>query len=133
MFDVLLEGKTNLLMNIGQKIARLREIRGIKQADLARRLGVTQQALSKMENCESMDDERLERVASALEVSPDTIRNFREDVIINNVYDQNNTVINYQFNPIEKIVALYDQLLATERKRIELLEALLKKEQEKNR
>lgn len=119
-------------MNIGQKIARLREIRGIKQADLARRLGVTQQALSKMENCESMDDERLERVASALEISPDTIRNFREDVIINNVYDQNNTVINYQFNPIEKIVALYDQLLATERKRIELLEALLKQEQEKN-
>lgn len=119
-------------MNIGQKIARLREIRGIKQADLARRLGVTQQALSKMENCESMDEERLERVASALEVSPDTIRNFREDVIINNVYDQNNTVINYQFNPIEKIVALYDQLLATERKRIELLEALLKQEQEKN-
>lgn len=119
-------------MNIGQKIARLREIRGIKQADLARRLGVTQQALSKMENCESMDDERLERVASALEVSPDTIRNFREDVIINNIYDQNNTVINYQFNPIEKIVALYDQLLATERKRIELLEAMLKQEQEKN-
>lgn len=118
-------------MNIGQKIARLREIRGIKQADLARRLGVTQQALSKMENCESMDDERLERVASALEVSPDVIRNFREDVIINNVYDQNNTVINYQFNPIEKIVALYDQLLATERKRIELLEAMLKMEQEK--
>ena len=119
-------------MNIGQKIARLREIRGIKQADLARRLGVTQQALSKMENCESMDDERLERVASAVEVSPDTIRNFREDVIINNIYDQNNTVINYQFNPIEKIVALYDQLLATERKRIELLEAMLKQEQEKN-
>lgn len=119
-------------MNIGQKIARLREIRGIKQADLARRLGVTQQALSKMENCESMDDDRLERVASALEISPDTIRNFREDVIINNVYDQNNTVINYQFNPIEKIVALYDQLLATERKRIELLEAMLKQEQEKN-
>ena len=131
MFDVLLEGKTNLLMNIGQKIARLREIRGIKQADLARRLGVTQQALSKMENCESMDDERLERVASALDVSPATIRNFREDVIINNVYAQNNTVINYQFNPIEKIVALYDQLLATERKRIELLEALLKKDRRK--
>ncbi|NLR77035.1 helix-turn-helix domain-containing protein [Chitinophaga eiseniae] len=118
-------------MNIGQKIARLREIRGIKQADLARRLGITQQALSKMENCEVVDDERLERVASALEVSPDVIRNFREDVIINNVYDQNNTVINYQFNPIEKIVALYDQLLATERKRIELLETLLKIEQEK--
>jgi transcriptional regulator with XRE-family HTH domain len=119
-------------MNIGQKIARLREIRGIKQADLARRLGVTQQALSKMENAESMDDKRLEKVASALEVSPDVIRNFKEDVIINNIYDQNNTVINYQFNPFEKIVALYDQLLETERKRIELLEALLKLQQEKN-
>ncbi|GEP91717.1 DNA-binding transcriptional regulator, XRE family [Chitinophaga terrae (ex Kim and Jung 2007)] len=118
-------------MNIGQKIARLREIRGIKQADLARRLGVTQQALSKMENAESMDDKRLEKVAAALEVSPDVIRNFREEVIINNIYDQNNTIINYQFNPFEKIVALYDQLLETERKRIELLEALLKLQQEK--
>ena len=119
-------------MNIGQKIARLREIRGIKQADLARRLGVTQQALSKMENAESLDDKRLEKVATALEVSSDVIRNFKEDVIINNIYDQNNTVINYQFNPFEKIVALYDQLLETERKRIELLEALLKLQQEKN-
>jgi transcriptional regulator with XRE-family HTH domain len=118
-------------MNIGQKIARLREIRGIKQADLARRLGVTQQALSKMENAESMDEKRLEKVAAALEVSPDVIRNFREEVIINNIYDQNNTIINYQFNPFEKIVALYDQLLETERKRIELLEALLKLQQEK--
>lgn len=118
-------------MNIGQKIARLREIRGIKQADLARRLGVTQQALSKMENAESMDDKRLEKVAAALDIAPDVIRNFKEDVIINNIYDQNNTVINYQFNPFDKIVALYDQLLETERKRIELLEALLKLQQEK--
>ncbi|RFS26814.1 XRE family transcriptional regulator [Chitinophaga silvatica] len=120
-------------MNIGQKIARLREIRGIKQADLARRLGVTQQALSKMENADSMDDKRLEKVAAALDISPDVIRNFKEEVIINNIYDQNNTVINYQFNPIEKIVALYDQLLETERKRIELLEAMLKLQQEKKR
>ncbi|HVI45144.1 MAG TPA: helix-turn-helix transcriptional regulator [Chitinophaga sp.] len=118
-------------MNIGQKIARLRGIRGIKQADLAWRLGITQQALSKIENCESMDDERLERVAAALEVSPEVIRNFTEEAITNNVQDPPANVISYQFDPIEKIVDLYDQLLATERKRIELLEMMLKQEQEK--
>jgi transcriptional regulator with XRE-family HTH domain len=74
--------------HIGRKIERIRELRGMKQDTLATALGITQQAVSKMEASENVDDERLQKVATALGVTPDAIRNFNEDAIFNNI---NNT------------------------------------------
>lgn len=109
--------------HIGRKIERIRELKGIKQETLAIELGISQQAVSKMEQSESIDDDRLERVAKAIGVTKQAIRNFSEEAQINNnVYDQNNTVINYQFNPIEKIVELYERLLTSEREKNKILE-----------
>jgi transcriptional regulator with XRE-family HTH domain len=117
--------------HIGKKIERIRTIRGVKQDDLAARLNVTQGAISRMEQSEHVDDERLRTVADALGVTVDAIKNFDEDALLatSNFFnphfqDQATAVIN-QFNPIEKIVELYEQLLTSERKRIELLEAQL--------
>lgn len=114
-------------MNVGQKIARLREIRGVKQTDLARRLEISQQALSRMENNDFVDDKKLKKVAEALGVSTHAILNFQEDTILEEM-DKKKSMpeAELQFNPIEKILELYEQLLATERKRIELLEGLLR-------
>lgn len=114
-------------MNVGQKIARLREIRGVKQTDLARRLEISQQALSRMENNDFVDDKKLKKVADALGVSTHAILNFQEDTILEEM-DKKKSMpeAELQFNPIEKILELYEQLLATERKRIELLEGLLR-------
>lgn len=115
--------------HIGRKIVRIRELKGMKQETLAAKLGVSQQTISRIEQSETIDEDRLIAIAEALEVTPDTIKNFNEYAVINNnVYDQNNTVINYQFNPIEKIVELYERLLESERKQIELLQSQIQKQ-----
>lgn len=114
-------------LHIGRKIERIRMLRGIKQETLASALGITQAAVSKLEQSEKVSGEKLDQIAKVLGVNADTIKNFDENASINNnIYEQNNTVINYQFNPIEKIVELYERLLKTEREKIELLEAQLK-------
>jgi transcriptional regulator with XRE-family HTH domain len=47
-------------MHLGRKISRIRELRGMKQETLAAALGVSQQAISKLEQSEYIDDEKLE-------------------------------------------------------------------------
>ena len=122
-------------LHIGRKIERIRMLRGVKQETLAAQLGITQAAISKMEQGDKVSEDRLKQVADALGVTVDAIKNFDENATINNnIYDQNNTVINYQFNPIDKLVELfeenkklYERLLESERKRNDQLESLLKK------
>lgn len=110
--------------HIGRKITRIRELRGMKQDTLASKLKITQQAVSKIEQSASVDDEKLEKIAEALGVTADLIKEFREDAVFANyIYDQNNTVnqVYFQFNPVEKIVELYERLLQSEREKIEIL------------
>ena len=83
-------------LHIGGKIERIRMLRGVKQETLAAKLGITQAAVSKMEQSEKVSDDKLRQVADALGVSAEAIKNFDENATINNnIYDQNNTVINY--------------------------------------
>ena len=49
---------TNTL-HIGRKIERVRRLRGMTQTDLGDLLGVTKQAVSKMEQTEKIDDDKL--------------------------------------------------------------------------
>lgn len=125
------------LFHIGKNIRRIREIRGIKQEVLANELGISHQAVSKMEQSAQIDEDKLQEVARILGVSPEVIKNFNEDVAINNfsnTYENSNvTMVNYQFNPIEKFLEvleenkqLYERMLETERSKVKLLEALLK-------
>lgn len=118
--------------HIGRKISRIRELRGMKQDTLAAELGVSQQAISKMEQSEKIEDEALERVARVLGVPVEGIKQFSDEAVINfiaNTYDNAASYAQYyNFNPIEKIVALYDEkvqllerLLASEREKVELL------------
>lgn len=109
-------------MHLGRKISRIRELRGIKQETLAAELGVSQQSVSKLEQSEHIDDEKLEMVAKALGVSVEGIKNFSEEAAINyfNTFNDNSfsnsngTFSAYQctFNPIEKIVELYESKIA---------------------
>jgi len=124
-------------LHIGRKISRIRELRGMKQEALATELGISQQAISKIEQSEEVDDSALNKIAVVLGVTPEAIKNFNEDAvlnIINNTFTSHDTstlnAINFQptFNPIDKLVEvfeenkkLYEQLLASEREKIEIL------------
>ena len=52
--------------HLGRKIERIRRLRGMTQTDLGELLGVTKQAISKMEQSEKIDDDKLKQVADAL-------------------------------------------------------------------
>ena len=112
---------TTETMHVGKKISRIRELKGMKQETLAAAMGVTQQAISKLEQSEEIDDERLSFVAEKLGVSVEAIKSFNEDAVfsnISNTFHDHAMLINYQFNPVEKYVEmvernrdLYDRLL----------------------
>ncbi|GAA4022445.1 helix-turn-helix transcriptional regulator [Flavobacterium cheonhonense] len=117
--------------HIGRKISKIRELRGMKQEALALAIGVSQQTISNIENSEEVEEEVLVKIAEALEVSVEGIKNFNEDIVLNiisNTFRDNSSVINYgcTFNPIDKVVELYDKLLASEKEKFEYLEKLFK-------
>jgi len=123
--------------HIGRKISRIRELRGMKQEALAAALGVSQQSVSVLENSEEVDDERLGAVAEALGVTKEAIKNFSEEAMITYFNTFNDTDFsnshgafanNHQctFNPLDKVVELYERLLQAEKDKIEYLEKLIK-------
>lgn len=111
--------------HVGRNISRLRELRGIKQEALAIAIGVSQQTISNIENSEIVDHDKLELIAKELGITVEAIKNFSEENVVNyfnNFYD--NSASNgqgafgpiYNFNPIDKIVELYERLLEAEKK-----------------
>lgn len=114
-------------IHIGRKISKIRELRGMKQETLAAELGISQQAVSKIEQSADVDGEALEKIAKVLGVSIEAIENFSDEAALNyfNTFNDNSTGafnnFNCTFNPIEKVVELYERLLASEREKIELL------------
>ena len=123
--------------HIGRKISRIRELKDMKQEALADALGISQQTVSAIENSETIDDKKLLEVAKALGVSVEAIKNFTEENMIsyfNNFYD--NSVSNgvngifspshCSFNPLDKVIELYERMLLAEKEKVEYLEKLLK-------
>jgi transcriptional regulator with XRE-family HTH domain len=115
--------------HIGRKISRIRELRGMKQEVLAAELGISQQAVSKMEQSESIETDVLDNVAKVLAVPSEAIKNFSDEavfnIISNNFSDNSSNNNNYlcTINPLEKIIELYERLLASEREKVEILKS----------
>ena len=121
---------TEKTIHEGRNVKRIREILGIKQDTLANELGLSQQAISALEQKEKIDDKIMADVAKALGISADAIKNFDEQAtfnIISNTYHDNSASVHYTFNPMEKIVELYEALLKSEREKVTLLEKMLDK------
>lgn len=53
-------------MNSGICIKRLRVFKEIKQETIAKKLGISQQAYSKLENCEQISNERIVEILAAM-------------------------------------------------------------------
>lgn len=126
--------------HIGRKIIRIRELRGMKQEALAAELGISQQAVSKIEQSAEVEESALEKIAIALGVPVEGIKKFNEEAVFNII---GNTVNNHDqaaffnyyptFNPIEKLLELfeenkklYQELLASEKEKVELLKNQIK-------
>jgi len=123
--------------HIGRNISRIRELKDMKQEALAYALGLSQQTISAIENSETVEEQRLIEIAKVLEVSVEAIKNFSEEAVFNYFNTFNDTVSNSSFgqgannnydctfNPLEKVVELYERLVQAEKDKVEYLEKLL--------
>jgi len=114
--------------HIGRNIRKIREYMGIKQEAIALDLGITQREVSKIEQQEEVEEEVLTKIAKSIGVPVELIKNFDLERAFyninnynNNTFEEGSTAIGHQFNPIEKIVELYERLLTSEREKIEIL------------
>ncbi|MFC5285215.1 helix-turn-helix domain-containing protein [Pedobacter alpinus] len=66
-----------------QKNFRIREIREMKQDHLAMELGMSQQAISRIEQSEEVDETILDKIAGVLGISVEGLKGFSEEGIVN--------------------------------------------------
>lgn len=132
---------TEKTIHEGRNVKRFREMLGIKQDTLALGLGLSQQAVSALEQKEKIDEKILGDVAKMLKIPVEAIQNFDEEQavnIISNTFNDQSNGYNYyptfNINPIEKWIEaieenknLYERLLQTEREKVALLEKILGK------
>ncbi|WP_019541044.1 helix-turn-helix domain-containing protein [Proteiniphilum acetatigenes] len=120
----------------GHAVKRIRHSLGIKQEVLADMMGITQARVSNFEQKKVLEDEIIDKLAKALNVAPQLIKELEEDpvtVIIENNRIDNNSGSAYNYiagdniinNPIDKIAELFERLLEKEQEKIALLEKLL--------
>ncbi|GHT79314.1 transcriptional regulator [Bacteroidia bacterium] len=107
-------------------------MRGMKQEVLGDAIGVVQKTISTMEKKEKIDDETLQKIAEAMDIPVEAIKNFDEEKAINiisNTFNEKMSVggviYNPTFNPVDKVVELYDQIIQEKDEKIKLLERLL--------
>ncbi|RQO40643.1 transcriptional regulator [Chryseobacterium sp. KBW03] len=131
----------NKKIHQGRNIKRFREMLGIKQEALAFEMGDdwNQKKISLLEQKETVESDILAQVAKILKVPAEAIENFDEDSAINiiantinnndNATMTNPAVFNYQpsFNPIDKMVELYERMLQQQKEMIEKLERLIER------
>lgn len=117
----------------GANLKRWREWRGIKQEVLADKIGVSQATLSGYEKKDELEPEVLEKITKALDIPIEAITELNEGALINiysGTWQDNATaagsIKNQTFNPIDKIVELYERLLKAEQEKVAMLHEIIK-------
>jgi transcriptional regulator with XRE-family HTH domain len=122
----------------GRNIKRFREMLGIKQDTLAADLGDdwNQQKISLLEQKEVVDPTILQQVSVALKIPVEALQNFDEEQavnIISNNFTANDNATGFAynhyptFNPIDKMIELYERMLQQQKEMIEKLEKLIER------
>lgn len=127
----------------GHNIRRTRRMKGIKQMALADTLEMSQQTISRYESMPEIEEAMLQKFAKALNVPVESLKMAAEEASM--VVFENNSVTNNNesgansatntnelndyhtgtFNPIEKIIELYERLLEEEKAKFAALEQRL--------
>lgn len=133
---------TNRKVHEGRNIKRFREMLGMKQDALAADLGHdwNQQQVSLLEQRETIELDVLQQIAAVLHLPVEAIQNFDEEqavniisstfhdsAVANTFTDGAQANFHCTFNPLDKMVELYERMLQQQREMIDRLEALIKK------
>ena len=110
----------------GRKIERVRKLRGWTQTDLATKLNISKQAVSKLEQSENVSDEKLTEIAHALGVTFEGLRDFTEEKVLyntNNFYENcgvsaSNIAANVEniHNPLKETIEMFEKQLEAARR-----------------
>ena len=126
----------------GRNVKRFREMMGLKQDALAYQLGTdwNQQKVSLLEQKETIETDLLKQVATILKVPVEAFENFDEEnavnIIANTFHDSavantftDGAQANFHctFNPLDKMVELYERMLQQQKEMIDRLEKLIEK------
>jgi transcriptional regulator with XRE-family HTH domain len=120
----------------GRNVKRFREMLGIKQDALAADLGDdwNQQRISLLEQKETIDAPLLAQISAVLKIPVEAIQNFDEEQAVNIIANtasfencQQPAFFNHNpnFNPIDKVMELFERLLASEKEKVELMKEIL--------
>ncbi len=120
----------------GRNVKRFREMLGIKQESFADQLNMSQQTISRLESREEIEDELLDRIAKILNVPVDAIKNLSDEnavnIISNTFQDESAANVNStnhfrcNFNPLDKVIELYERIVKEKEEQIIALEQRLK-------
>lgn len=125
----------------GRNVKRFREMLGIKQEALAFDLGEdwNQKKISLLEQKDVIEDPLLKKISDVLKIPVEAFQNFDEEAAINiisntfhdsavaNTFkDESQVNFNCSFNPLDKMVELYERMLQQQKEMIEKLERLIR-------
>ncbi|MDD2512565.1 MAG: helix-turn-helix transcriptional regulator [Proteiniphilum sp.] len=69
------------VLHLGRNIERIRRLQGMTQSELGRKLGVSKQAVSKMEQKEKIDEAKLPKISYALGVTVEGLKYFSDQTV----------------------------------------------------
>jgi transcriptional regulator with XRE-family HTH domain len=118
---------------IGRKIEKVRKLRGFTQEEIGKKLGISKQAYSKVEQSDSIPQGRIEDIAAILGVTVDGLTSFQDDIILNNSNHFNEAVHNstnnngfevvtnntYQMDP--KVLEAFNEIIKVQQEMILVL------------
>jgi transcriptional regulator with XRE-family HTH domain len=129
---------------LGYKVKRMRELRGVRQDFVAKALGIKQGYYSEMEaGKHEISEERLDKIAEAIGTSAEAFEAYDERYV-NNIINNNNGNVNAAgaTNPtfyscedvtnlvemaVEKAVAPWKELVASQKEEIQFLRKQIEK------
>lgn len=111
-------------MIIGQKIERIRKLRGLSQARLGKSLGgISKQAVSKIEQRSCIDETTIEKIASILDITPEGLKSFDPETVILNMMNpickiglETNKDNNYIKKETKELWSFYEKMLKSVKK-----------------
>lgn len=104
----------------GRQVRHIRELLNFTQEEVAKRMNVRQQMISSIESSEEVSDEQLEKVAKALGVTADAIKNLDEEATVYNIVHNSSfsgsgssisgKYYSCTFNPLDKLIEAMDEI-----------------------
>ncbi len=111
-------------IELGEKIRKIRELKGLTQQNIADQIKTTQKHLSRIENGQTSPTfEMLVSITKCLEISLNELLSFNDQLIFNNYAYNQGKFIAYNNTEIQFIEKLYKQLLSEKDNVISLLKA----------